>query len=87
EAALHTIEDLEQVFSAYRPESEFRRWQTTHEGPVLVSPHLAHVLARAEHYRAASDNLFLPIADALRNEWKAGTLTEPYRDPSPLWTV
>jgi thiamine biosynthesis lipoprotein len=84
---LATIDQLEVVFSAYRPDSEFNCLQSTREVPVAVSAELAYVLFQAEHYRAKSENRFLPISDSLRDDWADGSGVLPYLDPAPLWTV
>lgn len=84
---LALIDALEAIFSAYKPDSEFMRWQKTHGEPVAVSRELAQVLDAAERFRSTSRNAFCPIADALAQEWKDRGATEPHVDDEPLWSV
>lgn len=87
EAAIATIEELENVFSAFRPESELMRWQRTRGEAVPVSSELAIVLSEAEQFRSLSRNAFCPVADALSLAWREGR-SLPELDPkNPLWTV
>jgi len=86
-AALHRIDDLESIFSVYRSDSEFMRWQNSREVPVPVSPELAHVLSQAEYFRVASNNAFCPVADALYAAWREGGAVDQDSLAEPLWTV
>lgn len=85
--ALSKIDELEAIFSVFRPDSEFQRWQQTLEKPTEVSMDLAHVLRKAEHYRQISNNAFLPIADSVRDLWKANPEQPRLSGDEPLWTV
>ena len=97
-AALAEIDRLEAIFSAYRPDSELRRWQATHDVDVPVSPELAEVLERSEHWRARTGGAFNPAVEAATRVWKESAARgEPASDATlaalaeeiaaPLWTV
>jgi thiamine biosynthesis lipoprotein len=86
-AVLARIDTLEAIFSCYKPESEFMRWQQTRDESLPVSRELAIVLDAAERFRSTSKNAFCPIADALADEWKDGRTTQPQVHNVPLWSV
>ncbi len=71
-AVLAEVDRLERIFSAYRADSELRRWQGTHATAEAVSPELAAVLAAAEAWRRRTDNAFHPAVEALTRLWRAG---------------
>lgn len=87
QAALQRIDELEDIFSVYRSDSEFMQWQNTRDVPVPVSPELAHVLSQAEYFRVASNNAFCPVADALYAAWREGEAVDENSLGGPLWTV
>jgi FAD:protein FMN transferase len=97
-AALAEIDRLEAVFSAYRPDSELRRWQETHDVDVPVSPELAEVLERSELWRARTGGAFNPAVEAPTRVWREhAARAEPVTDEAlaglaeamagPLWRV
>lgn len=97
-AILQEIDRLEQVFSAYRPDSELRRWQQTHALPIPVSPELATVLQTAEDWRKRTDSAFHPAVESLTRLWRAASeqgiepdcdlLAQTAREmQAPLWEV
>lgn len=67
--ALGEIDRLDAAFSAYRPDSEFRRWQAAPTGPTRVSADLLAVLAAADRWRVASGGAFEPRVAALSPLW------------------
>ena len=71
-AVLAEIDRLESVFSAYRADSELRRWQDTRDIMGAVSPELAEVLAAAEAWRVRTGNTFQPAVEALTRLWREG---------------
>jgi thiamine biosynthesis lipoprotein len=75
---LDEIDRLELIFSAFRADSEFSRFQATHEEWIEVSLELATVLKAAEEWRERSGGRFLPIASRSHQPQVAGT---------PLWEV
>ena len=96
-AALREIDRLEEVFSAYNPNSELCRWQKT-IGPATVSPELAQVLLAAEDWRQRTDNAFHPAVESLTRLWRDASEhgTEPDTEvlaqtvremQTPLWDV
>lgn len=60
-AALVEIDRLEAIFSVYRENSEFARWERTFDEDVPVSSELAEVLVAAEFWREATDGAFDPV--------------------------
>ncbi len=68
--ALAEIERLAKALSGYDAESEFMRWQASREDTVRVSRDLAAVLARAEHWRRATEGAFDVRAAAIAALWK-----------------
>ena len=87
DAALNRIDELELVFSIFKPESEFMRWQRTQGEEVAVSRELAFVLDAAERYRQTTANAFCPVADALSNAWREGKTLPEVSVEHPLWSV
>ncbi len=61
EAALAEIDRLEAIFSRFRSDSEFARWERTFDEDVPVSGELAEVLLAAERYREATEGAFDPV--------------------------
>ena len=95
---LQEIDRLEAIFSAYRPDSELRRWQRTQISPESVSSELATVLQAAELWRQRTENAFHPGVEALTQLWREGAERgeEPSEERllerldemrSPLWEV
>lgn len=60
-AALVEIDRLEAIFSAFREEGEFARWERTFDEDVPVSSELAEVLREAERWREATGGAFDPV--------------------------
>ncbi|RYG64207.1 FAD:protein FMN transferase, partial [bacterium] len=87
------IDRLEAVFSVYRPDSEFNRWQATHGEDRSVSADLAAVLLAAERYRVVTDGAFLPTVETITRGLRAreaGDVAPDIEalDPrAPLWCV
>jgi thiamine biosynthesis lipoprotein ApbE len=97
-AVLQEIDRLEAIFSAYRPDSELRRWQETCGRPESVSPELAEVLALSDTWRKQTGSAFHPAVESLTRLWRqaAECGIEPDADTlrhtvhalqSPLWAV
>jgi thiamine biosynthesis lipoprotein len=97
-AALAEIDRLEAIFSAYRPDSELCRWQSTHDLDVPVSPELAEVLEQSERWRVRTGGAFNPAVEAPTRVWREHAARgEPVTDAAlagleeelahPLWTV
>ena len=84
---LAEIDRLEAIFSLYQKDSEFNRWQTTHEADIEVSPELAEVLSLSETWRARSRNAFNPAVEALTQKWKAGAQSGQTPDANELQTL
>ena len=72
-AVVAEIERREAIFSAYRPDSEFRRWA----GGALDTPgpELSEVLALALDWQLRSDGAFNPAAGELTALWRAAEET------------
>lgn len=100
-AVLREIDRLEGIFSAYRPDSELRRWLEAPEtgaSPAAVSPELAAVLEASEYWRERTAGAFHPAAEALTRLWRAAAEQGSEPDPAalertvadlraPLWEV
>ncbi|BCM93015.1 FAD:protein FMN transferase [Abditibacteriota bacterium] len=67
--ALAEIDRLEAIFNAYRPDSELRRWQETHNEEVSVSPELAGLLLAGEQWRTRTAGAFNPAVEAFTRLW------------------
>jgi thiamine biosynthesis lipoprotein len=97
-AALEEIDRLEDIFSAYRANSELGLWQQSQDERTPVSPELATVLQSAEDWRRRTENAFHPAVEALTHLWRSGAERgeEPSSDAlanvvrelsTPLWDV
>lgn len=86
-AVLTEIGRLEDIFSAYRPDSELCRWQETHAVPVPVSPELAAVLQAAENWRVQTGRAFHPAVEALTRLWREGVELNKVPDDDELKRV
>lgn len=86
-AVLVEIDRLEAIFNAYRPTSELRRWQQTHDEDVPVSPELFRVLSAAEEWRSRTNGAFNPAVEAFTRQWAdlaaKGAPAESF-DPAPI---
>lgn len=70
-AAFHRMEELEAVFSDYRPESEASRLgQVAARGPVAVSPDMLRVLTTAQEVSRWSDGAFDVSAGRITHAWR-----------------
>jgi len=70
ERALAEIDRLDALFSTYRPDSEFSRWQRTSGTWQRVSPELLRVLTAADGWRGATGGAFHPGAQRLSEVWQ-----------------
>jgi thiamine biosynthesis lipoprotein ApbE len=68
---LAEIDRLNLIFSTYRPDSEFSRWQQTLRKPVTVAPELLEVLAASDRWRQQSGSAFNPAAEVLSRSWQS----------------
>ncbi len=68
--SLAEIDRLAKALSGYDAESEFMRWQASAADAEKLSRDLAVVLARAEHWRRATDGAFDVRAAAIADLWK-----------------
>ena len=94
EAALMAeVDRLEGLFSRYLPGSELSRLQARQGLVTTVSPDLAALLSRAEHFMTLTGGAFHPAADTLARLWQhgepeAGTLQGVLEQMRrPLWTL
>lgn len=85
--ALREIDRLSAIFSNHEPTSEFRRWQSTREGPAAVSPELFEVLRASDRWREASRGAFDPRVQALAQLWKGCAREGRTPTPEELATV
>jgi len=69
---LGEIDRLDAIFSGYKADSEFRRWQETINTPVNVSPELFHVLKASDRWRDITRGAFDPRVEAISRLWSAG---------------
>lgn len=68
--SLAEIDRLAKALSGYDAESEFMSWQSSAADAEKLSRDLAAVLARAEHWRRATDGAFDVRAAAIADLWK-----------------
>ena len=69
-AALAEIDRLERILSAWRPDSEFTRWESTRFEAVKVSPELLEVLAGFDRWREQTSGALDPSAEAAIRLWR-----------------
>ena len=79
-AALTEIDRLAKILSGYDAASEFRRWRTTAQTPVRVSPELFEVLRLFDQWRERSGGALDAAAEAAGQLWRRGA--EQRRAPS-----
>lgn len=68
--ALSEIDRLEQIFSRYRPGSEFAQWQKNRGVDTPVSDELWDVLSACETWREHSRGAFHPATESLLQLWQ-----------------
>ncbi len=66
---LDEIDRLSAIFSNYDPNSEFRRWQASGQGPVKISPELLEMLRLCDRWQSLSDGAFDPRVQVLTRLW------------------
>lgn len=83
--AFHRLDELEQVMSDYRPDSELMRLcARAGSGPIPVSPDLRLVLGSARAIALATDGAFDPTLGPLTALWREARRTLQPTDPSAL---
>lgn len=70
ETALSEFDRLEQVFSQFKPDSEFRRWQDNSGVFTPISPELWAVLLECDVWRERSGGAFHPATQSLLEAWR-----------------
>lgn len=75
-AALHEIERLAAVLSAYDTRSEFSRWIQTSGKPVAVSAELFEVLSLFDHWRSQTGGALDAAAQLIGQLWKEAAATQ-----------
>jgi FAD:protein FMN transferase len=86
---LAEIERLENVFSVFRPNSDFNRWRASSEQTLSQNEHpeLSTVLALAERWTHATGGLFNPTAGVLIDRWKRAEIEQRRPDDDELHTL
>ncbi len=90
---LAEIRRLDEVFSTFRPDSEFSRWMATRGSDIEVSSELAQILEWAAWWRGKTLGAFDPVCAERTRLWKAGKrLDDPDSPPGqagvrPLWEL
>lgn len=73
---LAEIERLSAIFSTYRAESEFSRWQRADKIPMSLSSELLEMLTAADAWRTRSSGAFEPGVEHLHRLWKNAETTQ-----------
>lgn len=68
--SLSEIDRLSAIFSSYDPQSEFSRWQQTHQIPVKISAELFEVMEAYDSWTQQTRGALNPGAAAIINIWK-----------------
>ncbi len=69
-ALLAEIDRQTRLLSAWDPQSEFSRWQSTHNRPVKLSPELLGTLGRFDHWQHQTGNALNASAEAANRLWR-----------------
>jgi len=83
-SVLREIQRLSGVFSSYDATSEFSRWQQAVGVPTKLSPELIEVLAKSDHWQAASKGAFNPAIEAVSRIWKQAADSQIPPSPEQL---
>jgi thiamine biosynthesis lipoprotein ApbE len=78
---LAEIDRFNGIFSTYKSDSEFSRWQQSAAVPARLSPELLQVLAASDQWRQRSGGAFNPAAESLSRLWRRAA--ERRQTPSP----
>ncbi|MBL8178609.1 MAG: DUF2271 domain-containing protein [Bryobacterales bacterium] len=68
-AALSVIDRLNRTLSAFRPDSEFRRWLQS-SGPRPISPDFFHILDQFDDWRERTFGALNPAAETINRVWR-----------------
>jgi thiamine biosynthesis lipoprotein ApbE len=84
QAAIHEIQRLSKILSAYDPGSEFSQWAVTINKPVQVSSELFEVLALFDAWRLKTNGALDAGAALFSRLWKDAATTQQLPSPSTL---
>jgi FAD:protein FMN transferase len=82
-AVVAEFDRLEQIFSVFRPDSEFRRWAEA-DGDTNVGPELRLLLMRLEYWREFSDGICNPMTGELSRRWSDAECSGVVPSPQEL---